>query len=342
MKRWCDFLNGPVRTQDYLRLEGVPRDNNYGDWVAIQDTPHELTNTLVTAYSNKLFSKMARVIGNDSIADTYEEQAKNMVDAVMRKYRDESDGGLTAKTQTPLGMLLYFDLVDNEIDKRTFARLLKENIRSNGWKLTSGFIGVAYLCPALSQYGETEAAFKLLEQEEYPSWIYTINQGGTTSWERWNSFTLDDGFGPVSMNSFNHYAFGSIGEWLFSGVLGIRRIEDYSGYRQFYLDPQYGGTLTFARGHYDSVVGRIESSWGWDHDTNDFRYNCTIPANSQATVFIPAVEPSIVTEGGIPAYEAVGIKYLGYNSETRREIFLVESGSYNFASIAATPSSDDE
>jgi alpha-L-rhamnosidase len=125
---------------------------------------------------------------------------------------------------------------------------------------------------------------------------------------------------------------------MFRGVLGIRRSEDYPGYRQFILDPQYGGTLKYARGYYESMMGRIESNWTWDSNTNVFEYNCTIPANTLAVVYIPAFEPMIVTEGGKPAYEAEGIEYIGYNSYSEREIFLVWSGDYSFSSIVSSPS----
>jgi alpha-L-rhamnosidase len=215
------------------------------------------------------------------------------------------------------------------------AAKLRENIRLNGWKLTSGFLGVAYSCPSLSENGESEAAFRVLEQEEYPSWIYSINQGATTTWERWNSFTLDNGFGDAGMNSFNHYTLGVIAEWMFTGILGIRRTEEFPGFKQFVLNPQYGGTLTYAQGHFDSMVGRISSSWTWDHNNNNFIYNCTIPPNSIATVYIPAIEPKKVREGGIAAYEAKGIEYVGFSSKLKREVFRVWSGNYSFSSIAA-------
>jgi alpha-L-rhamnosidase len=292
-----------------------------------------MTNTIVSAYSNKLFSKMARIVGRKEDADKYEDISNKIVNAFKKKFQNE-DGTLTSNTQTPYAMLLYFGLAE-ESQRQFLMERLRNNIRSNGWKLTTGIIGVEYLCPSLSQNGGSEVAFKLLEQEEYPSWLYMVNQGATTMWERWNSFTLDNGFNDPSMNSFNHYVLGSIGEWLFSGILGIRRDEEHPGFRRFILDPQYGGTLTYAKGHFDSMVGRIESSWTWDHTSNVFLYNCTIPPNSQATVLIPANEPKKVTEGGVPAYEAKGIEYVGFSSTMKREVFTVWSGNYSFSSVAA-------
>ncbi|MDR1135848.1 MAG: family 78 glycoside hydrolase catalytic domain [Clostridiales Family XIII bacterium] len=337
MKAWCDFLNDPVRSTDYIRISGgVPRDNNYGDWVSVEDSPHSMTDTLFTAYSNKLFAKMARAIGETDTADTYDGITRNIVNAFMNAFRN-ADGSLKASTQTPYGMLLYFGLAD-EVDQSLYAELLAENIRNHGWKLTSGFIGVSYLAPALSQNGQSEAAFKLLEQEEYPSWIYSINQGATTTWERWNSYTIADGFGPTGMNSFNHYAFGSIGEWMFSGVLGIRRDEAAPGFRHFILDPQYGGTLTYANGGYDSVSGRIDSGWTWNHDTGAFNYDFTIPANTTATVYIPTLDPANVTEGSEAAGEAEGVVFVSYDSELQRAEYEVASGAYSFSSAVRTES----
>jgi alpha-L-rhamnosidase len=276
---------------------------------------------------------MAAVLNLTDDAKKYSDIAANMVTAFNKKYRN-SDGTLNATTQTPYAMLVHFGLASDDNDRLFLAQTLAKNINDHGGKLTSGFIGIAYLTPALSQFRQVETAFTLLEQEEYPSWIYSVNQGATTTWERWNSFTLDSGFGPVSMNSFNHYAFGSIGEWMFSGVLGIRLNDDQVGYRQFLLDPQIGGTLTFARGHYDSISGHIESSWTWDRGTGAYAYNCTVPANTRATVFVPADTPNHVTEGkeGKPAYNAEGVTYVGYNGDTKREIFEVASGSYMFGS----------
>jgi alpha-L-rhamnosidase len=122
---------------------------------------------------------------------------------------------------------------------------------------------------------------------------------------------------------------------MFSGILGIRREEQHAGFREFILDPQYGGTLRYAKGHFDSMVGRISSSWTWDDNNNLFVYNCSIPPNSVGTVFIPANEAKKVKEGDIGAYKAKGIEYVGYNSKRKREVFRVWSGNYSFSSVAA-------
>jgi alpha-L-rhamnosidase len=338
MRAYVDFLNAPPRTNDFLRPgSGVPRDNAYGDWVPVEKSPTNMTSTLGTAYVNKLLGKMAAIIGETDDAKKYTDIYNNIVQAFNKAFRN-ADGTLTANTQCVYSMVLYYGLTIDDNDRVLLAQALAKNVRDHKNTLTTGMIGTVCLIPALSLNQQAGAAYALLEQEEYPSWIYSINQGATTLWERWNSYTLTDGFGPVGMNSFNHYSFGSVGEWLFSGVLGIRYDEFEPGFRHFFLDPRIGGSLTYARGHYDSVVGRIESSWTWNRESGEFLYNVTVPANTRSTVFIPADVPLHVTEGKEkdPAYGAEGVTYIGYNADSKREIFDVASGTYIFGSSIKT------
>ena len=353
MKAWCDFLYHEDRTIDHLRrLGGASRDNNYGDWVAIpHDLPDDykrLTSSLFMAYSHKLFAQMAQAIGDPhhEVA-TYVAREKAITDAILNEYFDRPgfEGQLThsgcqhdgkiaegytenerREKQTAYAMLLYFNL--DSTRNPIYAERLATIINENDGRLTSGFIGVSYLAPALANNGFSEVAYTLLEQEEFPSWIYSINQGATTTWERWNSYTIEDGFGPTGMNSFNHYAFGSIGEWMMSGVLGIVRDEsDYDnvGFRKFILNPQYGGTLTYAKGHYDSVSGKIESSWERKSD-GIFEYHCVVPENTEATAYIPAQSANAVT------CKTEGATFINFDSEKQRAIFTLTPGEYHFVS----------
>ncbi|MCI8497691.1 MAG: family 78 glycoside hydrolase catalytic domain, partial [Clostridiales bacterium] len=241
MKAWCDYQMHPKRSTNYLRhgdAASGDQDNNYGDWLAVEGSDKSLTNSLYMAYDFRTFSIMARTIGETAIADEYEETGKKIVNAIMDKWGTE-DGNLNVNTQTPLALFLHFglDKMTDRADSAKIAQKLMENVRDHGWKLTVGFIGVNALVPALSNNGQMEAALRLLEQEEYPSWIYSINQGATTTWERWNSYTTANGFGDAGMNSFNHYSYGAIGEWLISGALGIQRDEANPGFRHFTLNP---------------------------------------------------------------------------------------------------------
>ncbi|MCL2023014.1 MAG: glycoside hydrolase family 78 protein [Oscillospiraceae bacterium] len=338
MKAWCDFLLHSNRTLNNLRRSSdAIRDNNYGDWlttVRYNNSDKQLSNSLYMAYSCKLFAKMAAAIGDPyGDASTYEERARDIANAVIEKFR-KSNGGLKRHRQTAYAMMLYFGL-DDEASNAVYAEKLSENVTKNGNKLTSGFIGVGYLAPALSQNGHAETAFLLLEQEEYPSWIYSINQGATTTWERWNSYTTAKGFGDVGMNSFNHYSLGSIGDWLFSGVLGIERDEANPGFRRFVLDPQYGGTITYAKGHYDAISGTIKSAWELDRSTGVFSYSFTVPANTSAIVYVPSKDTqSPINCDGADAAKAEGVTFIGYDETKSRAIYEISSGSYEFISVA--------
>ena len=155
---------------------------------------------------------MAAVVGEDADAQTYATLAEDIKAQWRAKYQNE-DGSLNVQTQTAYLVALEFEMLKEE-DRAVVAKQLADDIKAHDYHLTVGFVGVSYLCPILTQEGYNDVAYKLLGQETYPSWLYSIKQGATTIWERWNSYTKEDGFGPVSMNSFNHYSFGSIAEWM--------------------------------------------------------------------------------------------------------------------------------
>jgi len=325
---------------------GSSNEWRLGDWLNVGSDPVAnyitMTNTIFTAYSLSLFSRMAAVVGNTSDASTWAGRAQQIVDSIKYTYR-QADGRLLYPTngerQTPYAQMISFGL--DKGNNALYAQKLADNIRaSNG--LTTGFAGTGGLLPSLSNNGQVEAAFALLEAETYPSWIYCINMGATTAWERWNSFTTS-GYGSSGMNSFNHYAFGSVGEWLMSGMLGIHRDESSAltaGFRHFILNPQYGGTITYAKGHYDSMSGRIVSDWVLNDMTGGFTYNCTIPANTSATIYLPAgsiEDAANVTEGGLPLDEAEGVTVGAYDAVNKRLTLEVASGSYSFATSIGVP-----
>jgi alpha-L-rhamnosidase len=306
MKDWCDFLRrGTVNDIRDVSATNNTRQWDLGDWVSLETNSADtrrLTNSLLTAHSHNLFAAMARAIGRYDTAEEYEAHAQRMTDAIITTFR-QPDGRFTVgdiENQTPYAMMLYFNL-DSENNAR-YAERLAQLIYANDGKMASGFIGVAYLIPVLAENGQLETAFTLLEQEAFPSWLYSVNQGATTIWERWNSYVEGEGFHPDGMNSFNHFVFGSVTRWMMSGLLGIDRDEssiDNTGFRRLILNPQYGGTITYAKGHYDSTSGRIKSDWKWREDGR-FEYDFTIPANTIATVFIPSLNTaSHIYEGGL-------------------------------------------
>ena len=322
MKAWIDCLKNNTIAGTLLRP-----DQGLGDWLAPVTTPQGITDTAFFAHSAELFSKMAAVVGNDADAQTYGTLAEDIKAQWRAKYQNE-DGSLNVQTQTAYLVALEFEMLKEE-DRAVVAKQLADDIKAHDYHLTVGFVGVSYLCPILTQEGYNDVAYKLLEQETYPSWLYSIKQGATTIWERWNSYTKENGFGPVDMNSFNHYSFGSIAEWMFRDILGIERNEDAPGYKAFILQPTFGGSLTSADGYYDSSYGTIESSWVLAG--NDYAYNATVPANTTATLYLPAENGAAVYESGKDiTKEAVdGITFVGY--ENGKAVFNLVSGSYAFS-----------
>jgi len=329
MKAWVDFLE--KNSSGY-----ICEADGFGDWLSVETTEEPLTNTGYFAYSAQLLSQMAEVIGEKADAEHYGKLSDNVKAAWRAKFLN-SDGTVKNPTQTACIVALRFDLVEDEAHRKLIAAQLVENIRKAGMHLTVGFVGVSYLCPVLSEMGYDDVAYALLQQETYPSWLYSVNQGATTIWERWNSYTKESGFGPVSMNSFNHYSYGSVAEWMYRYMLGIEKDENSVSYKHFILQPSPGGTITSARGHYDSVYGRIESGWKIENGTK-LTYIATVPANTTATLYLPAQKNGKIYEGGndISRTSVEGVKYVAY-ADGRVQIEL-KSGTYTFETAVADKS----
>ena len=220
---------------------------------------------------------------------------------------------------------LHFDLLPE--DKREPAtRHLIEDLREKDWHLSTGFVGLSYLVPTLTETGHLDIAYRLLNNDTFPSWGYSIKNGATTIWERWDGWTEDKGFQTPSMNSFNHYAFGSIGRWLFGTVAGIDT--DGPGYKRIIIRPMPGGSLDYAKASYKSIYGKIVSDWRIRGGT--FNLNVTIPANTTAVVYVPAGDAKSVAEGGQPVAKAKAVRFLCM--EDGKAVFAVGSGDYRFVS----------
>jgi alpha-L-rhamnosidase len=204
-------------------------------------------------------------------------------------------------------------------------------IESEDWHLSTGFVGVGYLCPVLTESGHSDLAYRLLGNETYPSWGYTIRNGATTIWERWDGWTEETGFQSPNMNSFNHYSLGSVGEWLYRYVAGIDLDPTKPGYERIVIRPRPGGGLTRAKGEYDSVRGRIASAWSIEGDR--FKLEVIIPPNTTATVHVPAANGARVSEGGGPVEEAEHVEALRADGE--EAILSVGSGRYQFVGRVA-------
>ena len=321
MTKWVEYLK--ANSTDLIRDK--KRGNDYGDWLSIgANTPKDLIGTAYFAYSTNLVAKSYKAIGKDAEAAKYEQLFNDIKAAFNKKYVKE-DGRIFGNTQCVYAMALKFDLLPDALLAKA-AEYLEEDIKAKGWHLSTGFVGVSYLLPVLTKSGKADTAFKLLMQDTFPSWLFSVKHGATTIWERWDGWTPEKGFQDPGMNSFNHYSLGSCGEWLYDTVAGIGLDPEKPGYSHIIIRPRTGGGLTQASGSIRSIRGRISSSWKLTG--GDFALDVTIPVNSTATVYIPATDEKSVTESGKPATTAEGVKFV--RVENGAAVFEIGSGTYKF------------
>lgn len=235
---------------------GVRDDGGYGDWLSVEDdTDISAMNTAYSAYSALLTAEMCKIL-EDPEEDIYRDYYQKFKRAFNHRFILEN-GKIKSDTQTIYLLAYAFDLVD----KQTIKPYLLNAIRRKDNHLSTGFVGVKFLLPTLCDLGETELAYELITKTSYPSWGYSIVNGATTIWERWNSYTLEKGFEDISMNSFNHYSLGSCVEWMYEYMLGIKPASP--GFSKIHVQPFIDGKrrITSVRGSYDSVSGKIEVQW---------------------------------------------------------------------------------
>ncbi len=303
-------------------------NNNFGDWLNTgSDTPREVLSTAYFAYTTRLLGKMAKAIGKTEDAQQYEEQFEKIKAAFNREFIT-NDGRIKGDTQTAYVLALRFDLLA-PAQRETAARYLVEDIMNKRkGHLSTGFLGVGYLTPTLTQTGNLDVAYRLLNNDTYPSWGYSIRHGATTIWERWDGWTEEKGFQDPGMNSFNHYSLGSVGEWMYSAVAGIDLDPAHPAYKHILLHPRPGGGLTYAKAAYQSIQGRIVSDWQLDAD--EFTYHVEVPANTTATVWVPAHASEQVREGGRATTASEGVRFL--RMEDGCAVYEIGSGVYTFTS----------
>jgi alpha-L-rhamnosidase len=277
MVRWMDWLERG--NPDHLWNHD--RGNDFGDWLSIEaDTPKELIGTAYWAYDARLMAEMAAATGRTDDATRFQAMFDAVRDAFRAAYL-RPDGSLHGETQTCYCLALHFGLLTGAEAARATDLLVAEIERKNG-HLSTGFVGVSYLCRVLSANGRADVAYRLLHQQTFPSWKYSILHGATTIWERWDGWTEEKGFQDPGMNSFNHYSLGSVGEWLRRSVAGIDQPRDAAGHQRLRLAPQIDDSLEWAEGTYESMAGEIVSRW--DRAEGLVRYTFTVPANVVADV----------------------------------------------------------
>lgn len=350
MKKYIEYLIRDINPETNI-LKEKERGNwgSLGDWLSLEDARNEKTLfwEAYLIYDLELMSKMAKVVGNNGDAVRFSKLAAERKIFFNQTYVEQGTGrtafrGKLIDTQTSYVLPLAFDIIDTANKTAFEASFAKTITRSNvtdqkvnvpPYSLMTGFIGTAWINKALSAVNKTDLAYRLLQQPTYPSWIYPIDQGATTIWERLNSYTHTDGFGGNNnMNSFNHYSFGAIGGWMFANSLGIQRDEASPGFKHFILKPEPDptGKMSYAKGYYDSMYGRIESSWKITN--NSCFYSFVVPANTSATLYLKTANWKAVLVNGKSISVANGIKYVGQESGSTR--FELNSGTYN---ITAKP-----
>jgi alpha-L-rhamnosidase len=318
-----------TRFLDFCRKRSTPdllppaKYHCFGDWLSINaDTPKDVIYTAYFAHSTSLTARVAEVLGKAEDAARYRELFEQIKAAFNRAYVGP-DGRIKGNMQTCYVLALAFDLLDG--DKRQLAaKYLVEDIASRGGHLSTGFIGTKDLMLVLAKVGRNDVAYRLLENETFPSWGFSIKHGATSIWERWDGWTPEKGFQDPGMNSFAHYSFGAVYQWMVENIGGIR--SDGPAYKKIVIAPQPGGTLTHAYVAYGSIRGPIESRW--KRDGERWELAVTIPANTTATVWLPAADAARVTEGGRALVKVEGVKLL--RMEGGRAVLAVESGTYEF------------
>ncbi|MBB6731684.1 alpha-L-rhamnosidase [Cohnella zeiphila] len=328
MKAWVDYIRAQG-DDEFLWNTGF----HFGDWLGLDAkedsyvgaTPRELIATAYYAYSSRLVRDAAKALGHREDEEKYGELHRQVV----RAFREEfltATGRVAAPTQTAHVLTLMFELADESVRPRV-AKDLNDLIVENGYHLTTGFVGTPYLCFVLSNHGYHDTAVRLLLQDSYPGWLYSVSKGATTIWEHWDSIKPDGSFWSDDMNSFNHYAYGAIGDWLYRKVAGLDMDPAVPAFKRVRIAPQFGTkSLSFASAAHLSPYGRIES--GWKVDGPRIEVMVTIPPNAAADIELKGATLSELSEGGRSWDAAEGIysaaEHAGGVSLT------VGSGSYSF------------
>lgn len=311
MRAWVDTIKRIDDASGGRRLwtEG----EHFGDWLALDDpihsdprrggTPHDFIASAFYCYSARLVAQAAARLGKAEPAETYGRLSEEVKAAIQRAYFTE-DGRLAVPTQTGYVLALFMDLVPDayreQVQRDFIARLKEDNVH-----LRTGFVGTPYLCRVLSAIGANELAYRLLLNEDYPSWLYAVNLGATTIWERWNSLNPDGSVSSTGMNSLNHYAYGSIVEWMYRDMCGLNPASDdaaVTGFRAPRIAPKPDPSLAWARARYRSAAGYYESGWRFD-EAGGITFTIAIPFNAAATVVLPGARGRAITINGAPLHD---------------------------------------
>lgn len=281
-------LDAMCRYMDYLveHSEGFIRtDKNYNDHNAISYMDDGCCNTAQCAYVAELLSKMCKIAGEDELAAKYEKIHENYVQAWQENYLNE-DGSIGNWLQSEYTLALAYGLYPEELE-HSGAEKLNISVEAGDYHVITGYVTTPHILSTLCKYGYVDSAYKMIQQTGYSSWNHMLDEAGALT-EGWHTVYPEEDNTLRIIGSLNHVALGAVGQWFYTDVLGIRRDEEHPAYKHFYLEPQVGGGLTYAKGSYDSIYGKIESSWEVTDESMEFRF--VIPANTSATVTLPGEE----------------------------------------------------
>jgi alpha-L-rhamnosidase len=324
MKKWVGFMESKS-TKD-LWNTGF----HFGDWLFYRPfddndgmaavTDKYLIAQCFYAHSTQLLINAAQVLGNTKDVELYTAKLAKIKAAFLNEYVTPS-GRLVSGTQTAMVLALNFDMLPEQMRAETAERLV-ENIKSYGMHLSTGFLGTPYLTDVLTRFGKTDIAYKLLLQETFPSWLYPVKMGATTIWERWGGIRPDSTFEPASMNSFNHYAYGAIGDWMYRRMAGIDNDGSSVAYKRIKIQPYLGEGFTQAGAILKTYYGVVSNSW--KIDGKKLQMTTEVPVNTSAIIYVPS--KNTVTVNGKPIDESMGLKYL----RTENAYTVIEAGSGKF------------
>jgi len=325
MKKWIGYMKESAG-DDYIWTERW----HYGDWLSFDDskssymgayTTTDLIATAYYSYSSSIVAKTAAVLGKEEDAAYYSDLSEKVKQAFNEEFVTPN-GRLVAHTQTAFTLALAFNLLDRETAAKAAAHLARD-VEQFG-HITTGFLGTPLISLTLTEVGRNDLAYMLLNRREYPSWLYPVTMGATTIWERWDGQKPDSTFQTPGMNSFNHYAYGAIGKWMYQVVAGIGIDEKNPGYKHVIINPRPGGGLTHAKATHESMYGTIAS--GWELEGETLTMSVEIPVNTSATIHVPGEPGDMRINGSSPADS--GLEYKAIKGEV---LIRTGSGSYTIS-----------
>ena len=312
----------------------------FGDWLA-QDgttdrfglTPKALIGTAFLAQDARMMTQIAAALNKPDEASKFNQIFKDTHVAFTNNFITP-DGLMTSQTQTAHVLALHFDLVHEKQRPAVISALVQDIEITRNMHISTGFVGAPHISQVLTDVGRVDIAYALLLQKTFPSWLYSVLHGATSIWERWDGWTEEHGFQNPDMNSFNHYAYGAVGAWMYENMVGIRTDPAFPGFKHIILQPRIlstsleasGGGLAFARGEYQSPYGIIKSHWRIEGDS--FIWEVIVPPNTTATAHIPAGDNSQILEGAAPIEKSPGVESSGRTDGA--SIYELQSGTYNF------------